>query len=52
MCQVENVQMNLRQYQSGLIFYAAYIRTIEFSNKKIEKMISQRDRSYYFYKLR
>ena len=37
---------------SGLIFYAAYIQTFEFSNVKIEKRISQRVRSYYSYKLR
>ena len=37
---------------SGLTFCAAYIRTFEFSNVKIDKRISQRVRSYYSYKLR
>ena len=37
---------------SELIFCAPYNRTLEFSNVKIEKRISQRVRSYYSYKLR
>ena len=37
---------------SGLIFCAAYVRTFEFSNVKIEKRITQWVRSYYSYKLR
>ena len=37
---------------SGLIFCAAYVRTFEFSNVKIEKRITQWVGSYYSYKLR
>ena len=34
-----------------LRFYAANVRTLEFTNVQIGQRISQRVRSYYFYKL-